>query len=169
MKNKITILGVVCLILISFALSVYADETTVAPAEEIQQTAPDMSQGQVPQGERPQGEMPRGEIPENTGERPARDGMEQPVTAQTEAPEAAENTEQMTESEATSQESTDEQAQPSQDAFEFDNMQNPNPFEGIQTTETEKPYEKWITPIISAISLIFGFVFVILYKRKRQP
>lgn len=167
MKNKITILGVVCLVLISFALSVYADETTVAPAEEIQQTAPDMPQGQAPQGERPQGEMPRGQMPTNTGERPTRGGMEQPVPSQTEAPEAAENTEQMTESEATSQESTDEQAQPSQDGFEFDNMQNPNPFEGMQTTETEKPYEKWVTPVISAFAMVFGFVFVTLYKRKR--
>ena len=169
MKNKILTLGIACFVLISFAFSVSAEEVSdVEPSVEMQQPAPQMNQGEMPQRDMPAGGM--GQM----GERPERGNMEQNAPSQdgVTAPQennVQQNTEATAESgETNTEESVQETEQMMQGEFNPADMEA-NPFgENMQTSaKTEKPYEKWITPIISALAMIFGFVFVALYKRKQ--
>lgn len=126
MKNKLLVIGAVCLLLTTFVFTVSAEPETAFPSMENGQNLPQMPQGEMPQGQAPQGrrgQMPSGNMDENVPQRDGFNPMEQgdfPIGQQTQT-----------------------------------------------TEESEKLYEKWITPAACAVLLIFGFAFVAFYKRKQ--
>lgn len=171
MKNKLLVIGAVCLLLTTFVFAVSAEQPETAfPSMENGQNLPQMPQGEMPQGQAPQGS--RGQMPsENMEEMPAGIATEQIEPAQTdETNTTQENTqsEQPAWNENQRPEMNMDENVPQRDGF--------NPMEQgdfpigqqTQTTEeSEKLYEKWITPAVSAVLLIFGFIFVAFYKRKQ--
>lgn len=174
MKNKILIIGIVCLMFTAFSVS--AEEFVQPPSGEIQMPRGEFAPGQPPQGGR--GTTPPGGM----GEFPETEATEQEAPSLTETPSASEETApQNTEMEIEAVE--EEQPADGQPQMPDMNMEggmeprgqfNPENMQGFpfaqseqEAQESEKPYEKWVTPIISAVMLIFGFVFVALYKRKQ--
>lgn len=170
MKNKIPVLFTVLLILTLSVFAVSDDETSAIPerGQKVQQMPQDaMPQDEFTPGQRPQGG--RGQIPaEGTGDMPEQVQQTEPVQESSTKEENTTGEEQSISGEENQMpEMNMEGNMPQRGGFN-PMEQGGFPFEQeTQTTEeTEKPYEKWITPIVSAVLLVFGFVFVALYKRK---
>ena len=172
MKNKISALFIVLLIVTLSVFVVSADDTSAIP--EIRQEFPQKTKGEMQQGEFTPGQRPQG----GRGQMSAQESSGETVTEQ------KEQSSPVQENGTTEKNKTSEEQSPSGEQnqmLEMDMEGNMpqrggfNPMEqsgfssGRETQteeEAEKPYEKWMTSIVSAVLLIFGLVFVALYKRK---
>lgn len=191
MRNKILSIFLATLLLIFSAVNICADEFTPPQMSEGQMPQgmqppeggrPNFQNGELP-ADFPQGEMPpRGQMPQGEGrqfpqgEMPMKEAPANITSSETKPAEGVKGgIKEDPSTEADENQTTEQTEVPATEngfappeGFNPENMGNFNfGQQGTANQTPENPFTKWITPIFSVVFLIFGFLFVALYKRKK--